>query len=357
MSSNVGVWSTSYDVINGQALVTKHVVEKVLPGICKARLYIFPIGGGFRAICGWIIAWSRLWIDVLFRRIPRLYLVCSRSNLGFLRDVPALLTSIAGLRVVVHVHGSDLHDLLTSRIVSPLGRFLYTRCDVVVASQHQARLLSPFVRKAILIENYMSAFRSDSGVLSHNMRGLSVLWNSNIMSTKGFFDLIDAARALQAEGMDIVVNSIGLLVPDAEMTAAELSERFKVVRKLSWFTYLGQVSQVRSVELLADADVVALPSVSEAQPVTIIEAMCFGRGVIIANLPTLLATVGDYPCEIVRPKAVTELTEALRRLHQEKAADPVAFFERRSGPGMAAKERFSVDRFNHQILHVVMEGQ
>lgn len=353
MRSNVGVWSTSYEVINGQALVTKHVVEKVLPGICKARLYVFPSGGGFRAICCWIIAWSRLWMDVLLRRVPKLYLVCSRSNFGFLRDVPAFLMSLVGVRVVVHAHGSDVFDLLTSRNVSPLARFLYARCDVVVPSRHLLEPLLPLVKNAILVENYILAVRLESPPRSH-AAGLNIFWNSNVMSTKGFFDLITAVSELRAQGLDLAVTSIGSSVPDAEMSAAVLAERFAEVRKLDWFTYLGQVPQIRSVKLLRGADAVALPSISEAQGVVIIEAMCFGRGVVITDIPALLATVGDYPCEIVRPKAVTELTEALRRLYQEKTTDPVAFFERRSGPAMAAKERFSVDRFNREILHAVV---
>lgn len=353
MRNSVGVWSTNYDVINGQALVTKHVVEQVLPGACQVRLFVFPGGASFQAIGAWIVAWVRLWVNVLLRRVPKLYLVCSRSNFGFLRDVPALLTSLVGIRVVVHAHGSDVFGLLTSRHVSPLARFLYARCDVVVPSRHLLEPLLPLVKNAILVENYVLTVQLGSPPRSP-ATGLNIFWNSNVMSIKGFFDLIAAVRELRAQGLDLAVTSIGSLVPDGEMSAAVLAERFAEVQDLDWFVYLGQVSQISSVELLRGADAVALPSVSEAQPVAIIEAMCLGRGVVVSDILALLATVGDYPCEIVRAKVVTELIEALRRLYLEKAADPVAFFERRSGPAMSAKERFSVDRFNREISHAVV---
>jgi len=58
------------------------------------------------------------------------------------------------------------------------------------------------------------------------------------------------------------------------------------------------VSRSKMNSLLLEADLVPLVSQypSECQPLSIIEAMCFGRSILCLDTPALRATVGPYPC-------------------------------------------------------------
>ena len=82
----LGVWSADYMQITGQALVTRRVVEHVAWDSGRPREYIYSVGGAGMVVT-WLAASARLWVDLALRRISTLYVVCSRSDGGFLRDL------------------------------------------------------------------------------------------------------------------------------------------------------------------------------------------------------------------------------------------------------------------------------
>ena len=83
-------------------------------------------GGRIRSLPTTLRATIVLWFALLLGKTETIYLVCSRSEGGFLRDVPALLPAVFGTRVIVHAHGSDIVDLLRRGRLSALARWLYS---------------------------------------------------------------------------------------------------------------------------------------------------------------------------------------------------------------------------------------
>lgn len=347
------LWSADYTRTTGQALVTARVARNQ-PAVTW-REYVYR-GAGLRSLITWAGAVLRLWRDIALGRIRTLYLVCSRSNGGFLRDIPALLAARAGVRTAIHAHGSDIVDLLASRRLSPLARALYARCELVVPSTHLVESLRVLTAAPVhLCENYFAGDLGNGAMNSSDHDALTILWNSNVMASKGFFDLAEAIRQLREEGLPVQLVSIGQPLGDEEMRESETRCRLDALSALEWVDHRGKVAQGKAIALLAEADVVALPSrySSECQPLAIIQAMCAGKAIVASDIPALRATLRDYPAHFAPVRSVAAIADALRELHRLKQADLIAFASSREKAAAEARARFSAERFDREMAAIL----
>jgi glycosyltransferase involved in cell wall biosynthesis len=358
-AKSVGLWSADYTQVTGQALVTARVVQHQPQFAWREYVYT---GSGFRSVISWAVAVLSLWAAVARGQITTLYLVCSRSHWGFLRDVPALLASMVGARVVVHAHGSDIVDLLASRPYSPLARALYRRCEIIVPSAHLLEPLRKIIKMPLyLCENYCMSVGvniSHKSTAVDEPQALMVLWNSNIMGSKGFFLLAEAVRRMSEEGHAVRLVSIGRPIGDDTLSEQGARDQLAALESESWFEYRGQLAPDSASAMILEADVVSLPSwySSECQPLAIIQAMCAGRAMVVSDIPALRATLGEYPARFVPAGSTGAILDALRDLFREKLSDPVAFGTRRQAPALAAAKRFAVSRFDHEMATILWGG-
>jgi glycosyltransferase involved in cell wall biosynthesis len=344
----IGIWSHEYIGVsaNGQALVTAHVAG-LIPTNSSIR---FVYGGIGRAMLfSWLSATARLWSQSVSGGVPVLYLVCSRSVLGFIRDLPAYAASLLGSRIIVHVHGSSIVSMPTWPLLGPIVSWALRRCEIVVPSPH---LLEPLNQlrfdKVYVCENFTVS--GAGGSPDERTADLSVLWNSSIMASKGFYLVADAVEQMNRDGIGVKLVVIGEPTGDDVMGLAEVTARFARLKFQPWFEYHGKVDRPVGVALLAGADVVCLPSryKSECQPLALIEAMCAGRALVIADTPALRATVGSYPCETLTQYTTAELADTLIRINQRPRP-----FEPERAAAEVARIRFSVTRFDQEMRAIL----
>ncbi|MER8603903.1 glycosyltransferase [Mesorhizobium sp. M1156] len=346
----LGLWSSEYSSLNGQALVTSRVMQ-VLSDL-PWKSYTYPTG----YLSMFLVAKNtmRLWKSLLVGDVDTIYLVCSRSGFGFVRDLPALMASLVGVRVVVHVHGSDITTLLSGRWYSIFARALYKRSELVVPSQHLVPDIYNLAaaKKCIVCENFVT--RELPFVAGREARAspLNVLWNSNVVSSKGFFDVADAVKCLHERGHRIKMTAVGAPLGDLEMSKAAVLRRLEELRGFDWMTYLGRQDEVSLRKLLLEADVVCLPSryPSECQPLAIIQAMCSGKAIVVSDSPALRSTVGEYPASVIAVGSKDELLAALRKFCEAEL--PVIADEVQS----LVNERFSTERFDREIRDILEAG-
>lgn len=345
----VAIWSADWTVLHGQARVTRHVVEALDDRIeWRPATYRAGLAGMLMSVP---LAKLRLWWSIL-GGVRTVYLVLSRSNLGFIRDLPALFTVFVGCRVVAHCHGSDIVDLLRDRpIVSPVARFFFRRCEMVVPSAHLLpELKSLGLRRLHLCENFVDPGVPDQRSMPGSGRAeFTVLWNSNIMASKGFFRLTDAVAQVNEDSIRVGLRALGSPIGDAEMPEDEVTVRLDGLSSAAWFDHIGPVSSEVALAELAGADAVALPSryPSECQPLAVIDAMCLGLPVILADTPALRATAAGYPAEFVDDPFVPAIAERLRALATAGTAPDL------SAAAKAARVRFSAERFDRKMMDLL----
>ncbi len=351
----LAVWTPSLDEVNGQNLVTRRVVQRQVAQI--ARVYAYPAGGG-RAIPRAILSAIRLCLATFLKRHDGIYLVCSRSTLGLLRDAPPLAMSLFGHRVIVHVHGSDFPGLFRRRFIGPLARLLYRNCDVIVPSSHLVPLLGGIrFRHLEVCENFAlssTALKDIQGAGRLSDASFVVLWNSNLMSSKGIKELVDGLRLLRDEGFAIRLVVLGTAIGDIEATKDQMSAFVASLASVDWIDVKGRISPEEVADHLEVCDAVALPSTypSECQPLAIVQAMLAGRIVLVASTDALHATVGNYPALFVDRNA-RSIADALRPY----AAGTVSTCENLQREISLARERFAPESFDTRIRQVLCKNR
>lgn len=311
-----GLWSGSYAEVTGQAVITAHVAS-ILAGE-GVEEFVYR-GSGWAMIASWIKAWFRLWWQVLRGDIRQLYVVCSRSTGGFIRDCPAYAVSVVGVRVVVHVHGSDVIDLLDRKIVGRVASWALRAAHLIIPSQHLMGPLRDRGVKLISICENFSEFFEDRERHPRKHDSHLVVWNSNVMASKGFFIVAMAVERLYLKYQRFHLVAVGRPLGDEEMDQKRCESELDALRGRPWFAHLGTVDRKTSAQILFAAKSVCLPSTyrCECQPLSLIEAMCAGTDIVIANTPALRATVEDYPCEIVASPSVDAVVLALERIDNQ----------------------------------------
>jgi glycosyltransferase involved in cell wall biosynthesis len=256
---------------------------------------------------------------------------------------------------VVHSHGSDIVDLLTTRALSSFARWLYSRCEIVLDSSHlldPVRLVIP-VPKVHLCENFAGMMLASDSAATEDR--LTVLWNSHIMASKGFFHTIDAIKMLRDEGLPVHLIAAGGALADVEMTKANVLGLLVPLAAEEWIDFVGIVQPTDMPGLMARADVVALPSYSESecQPLALIDAMCAGKAIVVADTASLRATMGRYPAAFTRPKSVADIACALRSFFLRKNDNRNALILDHVDGARLARERFAIDRFDERIVKIL----
>lgn len=349
VAGRFGIWSSDFSLVNGQAIVTARAAG--LLSKVATDLFIYR-GPGFRMLWTWLGAGLRLLWRSWFGRLDTLYMVCSRSNIGFMRDLPAYVSGATGPRMVIHVHGSDIVDMFRRPVIGPLARALVRQSELIVPSQHLVQPLHDIgIARVHVCENFVGEAPNDRPVppspeLPQAAPGLRVLWNSNVLASKGFFELADAVASMHGRGLAVRLVALGSPLADAEMSLAQCRSRLTALGQHDWFDYRGPVDRSASTALLDWAEVVCLPSrySSECQPLALIEAMCAGRRLVVSGSPALRATVGDYPCTFVASVSAQSIAAALEEeMRSPAATTPMGLAAQR------ARERFSARRFDEQM--------
>jgi len=122
-----------------------------------------------------------------------------------------------------------------------------------------------------------------------------------------------ADLARQRKGVELWIAGKGLLQPQLEALCAELGIRDTV-------TFFGHLDWKQLSEKYAQCDVFVLPSKNEVQPMVLLEAMSFGKPIVVSEHvynPDFLAR--DSTCLVVGEDDVDGMSAALRTLYDEPA--------------------------------------
>ena len=182
---------------------------------------------------------------------------------------------------------------------------------------------------------------------------LKVLFNSNVMASKGIFDVCDAVIALRSDGVNVALTVLGENVPDDELGLSALGRRVDYYAKCDGIYFTGSVSPALADCYVDRADVVVLVSTykSECQPLAIISAMSKGKIVLLADTAALRETARGYNHAAFVQRSVKKITAALSAIHSKK---PLNLRERDRDREMV-RQRFSVALFDAKIRSLIYD--
>lgn len=263
---------------------------------------------------GHLAKWvERLW--ALRKRVRSfepsvVYLTPASSLLGMARDALTLAIVPNHVRVVAHIHVGDFGRLLKHPRLGRLARRTARRFDqVLVPSEYAARGIleaEPSARVTVVPNVVARALRvtaeeAEEALVRRSDREPQILFLSNMIPSKGFKRLADAAKLLADDGRAFGLTFAGRWPESAERAAFERELAALGLEDRSRLLGVVQRKDVR--ELLLETDVLAFPSTypHESFGLGMIEAMGAGAAVVALDHAAVHEIVRDGDVGFVAP--------------------------------------------------------
>jgi glycosyltransferase involved in cell wall biosynthesis len=231
-----------------------------------------------------------VWACISDRQIRILH-IHHASRGSFLRkSLLLLIGKLFGKKVILHIHGGGFHNFYNkSGLLKPYIRFILESSDTVITLSESWRKYysSNFKLKHLTVVNNVIENAAVPG--THVTNGsLNLLFLGYITERKGVFDLLEVLAANRSEFRNKVKVTIGGIGETGRLEKTIADNQFN-----GDVSFAGWVNGSMKAQLLNDCDVYILPSYFEGLPISILEAMSYGKPVISTN-------VGGIP-EIVKP--------------------------------------------------------
>lgn len=264
------------------------VYSKHIPGFRLIPTYVTK--SFTRQVAVYIVAIFRLIFVCITDWKVKILHIHHASKGSFLRkSLLVLIGKLFRKKVILHIHGGGFHNFYrNSKWLRPYIRFILEHADAVAClSENWRKYYSTTftLRRLEVINNVIEdpSIRETSGNGSVNL-----LFLGHITEKKGVFDLLQVLGNNKSDFKHRITFTLGG-IGDLERLNKTLAEYdFNGDVK-----FAGWVTGSKKAELLNDCDVYVLPSYNEGLPISILEAMSYGKPIISTN-------VGGIP-EIVKP--------------------------------------------------------
>ena len=127
--NDIIAWTPNLTEDNGQNIVTRSVIKYIK--VSKAFEYPSKSMG---PVFWWIYLSN--YAKLILTQKSVVYLVISRSKLGFIRDLPVLLCQYFNKEIIVHCHGSDVLELFNRSVLGQIASYLFRDLCFIVPSKH-----------------------------------------------------------------------------------------------------------------------------------------------------------------------------------------------------------------------------
>ncbi len=287
-------------------------------------------------------------------RATILHLQVSERNSFIRKGLLLDLGRALGMDVVLHHHGAELIPFYhsTSAPMRWWTRRTVHRAGYNIVLGERWRsflcedLAAPADRVGIVFNasvDLAAAVAAQRQAAAPTPAGLRVLVMANLSPRKGIAEFLLALQQLRDEGVAITATLAG----GGEVERYREEARTLGLSSLCRFT--GWVGRDQVVELLANADCLALPSYEEGLPIAILEAL----GCHLPIVATPVGSIGEVltdgrDCLLVAPGDVTGLANALRRL----AEDPALRNSLSENGRQLFEQQFSIERFMAATLNI-----
>lgn len=295
------------------------------------------------------------------------YLNTAQSKIGFIRDYVFInLAKWFKRKVIAHQFGANYEhffsaqpERLKQRIISTLEKATF----VVVEGDYtkkQFSFLNNFVTSVVSIPNGLPEKSEVKNIKPKTIcQPVTLLYLSNLIEGKGFWDVLDAAHLLNKQKIEIEVIFVGKFLADINDTICQTPDRaealffqrikeYNLKNKVQYFSGLyGE----QKAKVFQKANFFILPSyyVNEGQPASVLEAIAYGCVPIVTNYRLIPTMVNDSNGFFVEPKSPEQIASAVFEsmncpsLYHSKSAAAISFFN----------ENFTAEKYVSKILNLL----
>lgn len=359
-------------IITGQSLVTADVYDILYKNGAKIKAYnlVYTEYRYFKKFIVLFKIFFGLSLDIILSNSV-IYISAARTRSGFLRNAYfIILSSLFKRKILVHFHCGEYNDFLDQNGVLFLrfAKFIFEKVDVSIILGNS--LLKNY---SSIFNNKMQVFVIPNGIkiqkkteyIKYNS-DVNILFMSNLIESKGYLDLLEAISILVNKNKieNIKLDLCGKFLDHEDNVSysniEEYSNYFKDFisknRLTNYVNYHDLVTGNIKERLLQECDIFVLPTYysTEAQPLSILEALSYGKIVITTDhrgIPDMV--IDGYNGLIVDKKSPLSISEAIlnllknRSLHKELSLNAKIHVER----------NFSYEKFEKNIVNLFKKYQ
>lgn len=278
------------------------------------------------------------------------YMTPSSTMPGLLKDaLTARLVRRKGCRTVLHFHNKGVSARQDRFLDDRLYRMLFKDARVILLSRN----LYPDIRKYVPEErvSYCANGVSVPEITREPGPVPRLLFLSNIIRSKGVSVLVEACRLLKERGVAFGCSLVG--ARSADYPAGTLETEIREKGLAGWVFYEGPAYEEEKWEAFAKADIFVHPTLNDAFPLVLLEAMGAGLPVVTTAEGGIPDMVRDGVDGLVCPKGDPEaLADALERLLSDTGL--------RTRMGESGRTRYrelyTLERFEKRLADILKDA-
>jgi glycosyltransferase involved in cell wall biosynthesis len=302
-------------------------------------LWTHTEGGKKEKIMTCVKAYFKLLSLLILNKISFIHLHAAMRG-SFWRKTFFMLTArLFNVPCILHLHGSEMkvfYDHLPTIGKKAVSWSLTRAQKVIVLSDSWHAFISKIAPKAniSIVNNYVSLPKLTS---SHgDLHRFNVLFLGILGQRKGIYDLLK----IWPEVLKEVPQAVLLVGGNGEVEQAKLMAQQLNIQHAVRF--LGWIDQTQKNQLLEEADVFDLPSYNEGLPMSVLEAMSWGKSVITTRVGGIPQLITDHENGfLITPGEQTRHLELLIMLAKDSAT--------RQKVGQSARIRIE-NAFSDQVI-------
>lgn len=249
----------------------------------------------------------RLFFHLLGRR-PHVVHLTTPGGMAVVRDVVMLgMSRVLGIPSIYHIRFGRAPALLAKHsgmesLLFCLACHLASKVIAIDAATYVSLTGSGYENKSQLIPNCYNG----AGLPASRGGSKVVLYIGWVIPTKGIAELLDAWKIIERnDGWRLI------LVGPVDAVYKESLEQHVASTAVS---FAGEMVHADAMSMLADADILVLPSHSEGFPNVVLEGMALGKPVLATAVGAIPEMLSEGAGVVVPAKNIQALSENLRSL-------------------------------------------
>ncbi|UZJ38146.1 glycosyltransferase family 4 protein [Prosthecochloris sp. SCSIO W1103] len=299
-------------------------------------------------LCKYLKLNVKLFFKLFKKKYDVFYMTPSVSGISFYKDF--FLTIYVRLfinKIVYHFHNKGLQkNKWIPSIISRL--FLKESCVILLSDKLKYDVERYVENECVYI--CPNGVDMEANIVSKSIKNVStikIMLLSNMIKSKGVFDLIDACKMLNNLNVDYECNLYG---PCYDIEKTDLLRYIKTKKIFGKVIYHGGVYGDAKKEAYKNNHVFVFPTYNDCFPLVLLEAMSYGMPII----STSEGGISDIVCDslngfIVDKHSPLEITEKIKYLLENKDV-----YEELSKNSLEIfADRYSVKAFEQRLVRIL----
>ncbi|CAM4099432.1 glycosyltransferase [Zobellia roscoffensis] len=289
--------------VHGASVVGKQIQDSSLINIRFKTTYInmsastnvADVGNvSFKKILFLIRNWWECVTTVISLRPALCYITPTSDGWGFYRDFLLVQTlKIFNVKIILHFHNKGSKDWNSKKVNRTLLKTFFKKVKIILLGKELYPEKAPFIEEkdVFYCPNGMPALSNKKGSRDKN-EPIRFLYLSNMMETKGVFELLEACYILKEKGYQFICDYVGGY---KDVTESTFKEKVKELNLTGHVTAHGPKYGDDKKEFFDQADVFVFPTFyhGECFPLVLIEAMDYSLPCITTDNGAIPSLVND----------------------------------------------------------------